>query len=172
MTDRAEGKERPAAGGGVGVSWARRARTWLVWFACLNALWLILISAFVVEETVLGIFASAVAATAAVAVGEQRPFRFRPRPRWLLAAWQLPFTALWESLVVLARLPRQVLHPGTEMGRFREEPVSLPDDPDQATTKAALLIAGASVSPNQYVVEIDRENGMMLIHELVHEEER
>jgi multisubunit Na+/H+ antiporter MnhE subunit len=171
MTDRAEGTEKRQAGDGA-VSWARRVRLWLAWFVGLNAVWLVLISAFVLEETLLGILASAVAATAAVAVGEQRPFRFRPRAKWVLAAWRLPFDALRESGMVLARLPRQAARPGRSMGRFRVVHVSLPEDQDRAQTKAALLIAGGSVSPNMYVIEVDREAGTMLIHELAFEEDR
>ena len=58
------------------------------------------------------------------------------------------------------------------MGRFRVVRVSLPEDQDRAQTKAALLIAGWSVSPNRYVVDVDREAGAMLLHELVSEEDR
>jgi hypothetical protein len=171
MTDRAKGNDRPAAGR-RGPDWGRRARAWIVWFVCLNAIWLVLISAFVLEETLLGILASAVAATAAVAVGEQRPLSFRPRPRWLLASWRLPVAAVRESGQVVASLPRQLAHPGRGRGRFRVVRVSFPDDPDRAATKAALLIAGDSFSPNSYVVKVDRERGLMLVHELVSGEER
>jgi membrane-anchored protein YejM (alkaline phosphatase superfamily) len=44
---------------------------WLAWFAALNLLWLLLISAWIPEEEVLGLFAAAVAATAAEVVREQ-----------------------------------------------------------------------------------------------------
>jgi hypothetical protein len=165
MTDRAEGTEKRDAGGGAG--WARRARAWVLWFVVLNALWLVFISAFVVEETVLGMLASAVAATAAVAVGEQEPMRFRPRPAWLLRAWRLPFATVVQSGQVLACLGRQLVRRGSATGQFRVVEVSLPDDPDRALTKAALLVAGESFAPNSFVVAIDRDRGLMLVHELV-----
>ena len=167
MTDRAEGKERPAAGSG-GVSWARRVRLWLVWFVGLNAVWLVLISAFVLEETLLGILASAVAATAALAVGEQRPFRFRPRARWVLAAWRLPFDALRESGLVLgapptagrpARKERGPLPGGACVAAGRPGP--------RAQTKAgAADRRPARCSLNRNAVNVDREAGTMLVHEL------
>jgi hypothetical protein len=48
-----------------------RIAGWLAWFAVLNGLWLVFISAWATEEAVLGLFAAAVAATAAEAVREQ-----------------------------------------------------------------------------------------------------
>jgi hypothetical protein len=172
MIDRVEGKERPPAHAGPGPSWVRRAVTWLIWFLCLNALWLVLISAFVLEETLLGILASAVAATAAVAVTQQQPLRFRPRLAWLLPVWRLPFETARQSALILGCLARLIARPGSSTGRFRVVEVSLPDDPTGAATKAALLIAGESFAPNSYVVDLDRERGLMLVHEMVGPEGR
>ena len=96
----------------------RRLTGWLAWFVALNVLWLVFISAWVWEEAILGIFASAVAATAAEAVREQGLVRFRPRPRWLWQARVLPWRALRESAFVLAALARQLVGRGRVRGRF------------------------------------------------------
>lgn len=144
----------------------RRLTGWLAWFVALNVLWLVFISAWVWEEAILGIFASAVAATAAEAVREQRLARFRPRLRWLWQARVLPWRALRESAFVLAALARQLVGRGRVRGRFRVVPVSLPADRDEQAAKRALLTAGASFAPNMYVVTIDNREGLMLVHEL------
>jgi multisubunit Na+/H+ antiporter MnhE subunit len=150
----------------------RRLTGWLAWFVALNVLWLVFISAWVWEEAILGIFASAVAATAAEAVREQRLARFRPRLRWLWQARVLPWRALRESAFVLAALARQLVGRGRVRGRFRVVPVSLPADRDEQAAKRALLTAGASFAPNVYVVTIDNREGLMLVHELTPEDGR
>jgi multisubunit Na+/H+ antiporter MnhE subunit len=142
-------------------------RAWIGWFVALNLLWLLLVSSFVVAEQVLGLAASAVAATAAVAVGRQRLIRFRPRLRWLYAYRRLPLRAVSETWLVLGALLRQLAGGRPARGRFFTVPVSLPEDPDQSATKRALLTAGESFPPNSYVLEIDTKQGLMLVHRLV-----
>ena len=142
-------------------------RAWLAWFAVLNLIWLALISAWVTAEAVLGLFASALAATAAVAVRSQHLIVFRPRLEWLLRARSLPLRSVRESGLVLAALARQLGGGEPARGRFRTVPVSLPADPDEAATKRALLTIGDTFPPNSYVLEIDPERELMLVHELI-----
>jgi multisubunit Na+/H+ antiporter MnhE subunit len=148
-----------------------RIAGWLAWFGALNVLWLVFISAWVWEEAVLGLFASAVAATAAEAVREQGVAGFRPRVRWLLQVRILPWRVVRETALVLAALARQVTGRGPVHGRFRVVPVVLPDDQREQAAKRALLTAGESFAPNAYVVTIDNREGLMLVHELLAEDE-
>jgi hypothetical protein len=143
---------------------------WLAWFAVLNLLWLVLISAWVLEEAILGLFAAAVAATAAEAVREQGLAGFRPRARWLWRARVLPWRGVRESGVVLVALARDLTGRAPVRGRFRLVPVALPDDPDEQAAKRALLTVGESFAPNSYVLTIDNRKGLMLTHELVPED--
>jgi hypothetical protein len=143
-----------------------RVRAWLAWFVAMNVLWLVFISAFVVAEAVLGVVASAVAATAAEAVREQGLTRFKPRARWFLRAWVLPWRALMETVVVFRALAAQTMRRGSVRGRFRVVSVTLPEDADERAAKRALMTAGEGFAPNSYVLVIDRE-GRMLTHELV-----
>jgi hypothetical protein len=147
-----------------------RVTAWLAWFAVLNVLWLVLISAWVLEEEILGVFAAAVAATAAEAVREQGLAGFRPRARWLWRARVLPWRAVRESRLVLADLARRLTGRAAVTGRFRVVPVALPGEPRERAAKRALLTAGESFAPNAYVLAIDDRKELMLIHELVSEE--
>jgi multisubunit Na+/H+ antiporter MnhE subunit len=140
---------------------------WLAWFAVLNALWLVLIAAWVPAEEVLGLVAAAIAATAAEAVREQGLAGFRLRARWLLHLRGLPWRALVESLVVLRILARHVLRKAPAQGRFRVVEVALPEDRDERAAKRALVTAAGSFAPNTYVLTIDTREGVMLTHELV-----
>jgi hypothetical protein len=141
----------------------RRVIGWLTWFAALNLLWLIFISAWVPEEEILGLFASAVAATGAEAVREQGVAGFQPQLSWF---WR----AVRESALVVAALARHLSGRGPVRGTFRIVSVALPDDPREQAAKRALLTAGESFAPNSYVLTIDNRRGLMLKHELVAEE--
>jgi hypothetical protein len=148
----------------------RRVVGWLASFAVLNVLWLVFISAWVVEEEILGLVASAIAATASEAVRAQGLTGFRPRARWLLQVRVLPARSVTESVGVLGALVRQLAGKRPVRGRFRLVEVTLPDDPDEAAAKRALLTAGESFAPNAYVLAIDPEESLMLVHELVLED--
>lgn len=147
-----------------------RIKGWLAWFAALNVLWLVFISAWVVEEEILGLFAAAVGATAAEAVREQGLTGFRMRARWLLKARGLPWRTARESALVLRALVGQATGRAPVRGRFRVVEVTLPDDHDEQAAKRALLTAGEGFAPNSYVVAIDNRRSLMLTHELVAEE--
>jgi multisubunit Na+/H+ antiporter MnhE subunit len=148
----------------------RRVAGWLAWFAVLNVLWLVFISAWVVEEEILGLFASAIAATAAEAVREQGLVGFRPRARWLWQVRLLPARTVRETVGVLGALALQLAGKRPVRGRFRLVEVTMPDDPDEAAAKRALMTAGESFAPNGYVLAIDPEERLMLVHELVLED--
>jgi hypothetical protein len=147
-----------------------RLAGWLGWFAVLNLLWLVFISAWVLEEAILGLFAAAVAATAAEAVREQGLAGFRPHARWLWRASVLPWRAVRETGLVLAALAGQLTGRAPVRGRFRVVPVALPVDPHEQAAKRALLTVADSFAPNSYVLAIDNRTGLMLTHELVPKE--
>jgi hypothetical protein len=144
-----------------------RVRGWLAWFVALNALWLVLISAWVPAEEILGLFASAIGATAAEAVREQGLTRFKPRVAWLWQARVLPWRAVTESAVVLAALARHTIGRKPVRGSFRVRHISLPDDPDEQAAKRALATVAESFASNSYVLAIDNRAGLIVTHELV-----
>ena len=146
-----------------------RIAGWLAWFAVLNVLWLVFISAWVLEEAILGLLAAAVGATAAEAVREQGMAGFRLRGPWLWRARVLPWRAFRDSGLVLMALVRHLTGRAPVRGRFRVVPVALPEDPYEQAAKRALLTAGESFAPNAYVLTIDNRRGLMLMHELVPE---
>jgi hypothetical protein len=156
------------SGGASQLRW--RIKGWLVWFVALNVLWLVFISAWVVEEEILGLFAAAIGATAAEAVREQRLTGFRIRARWLLKARELPWRTVRESALVLRALVGQATGRAPVQGRFRVVEVTLPEDHDEQAAKRALLTIGEGVSPNSYVLAIDNRKNLMLVHELVVED--
>jgi multisubunit Na+/H+ antiporter MnhE subunit len=147
-------------------------RAWVAWFVVLNLVWFALVDHLILAEQVLGVFASALAATAAVALGRQRIFKFRPRWEWVLPAYKLPWRTIVETGWVLGALARQLAGGRAARGSFRQVPVSLPRDESGSATKRALLTAGNSFPPNSIVLEVDTDSEQMLVHELINPERR
>ena len=139
---------------------------WTGWFLALNVLWLALISAFDVAETVLGLVASAAAATAVTAVRRQGFVTFRPRARWLLEGWRIPALAVRDSVRVFGVLWGRLVRGRPIEGRFRTEPFRLGREADRSAARRAVYTIGASIPPNTYVVGIDEEEHTALLHEL------
>lgn len=140
---------------------------WLGWFVALNVLWLAFISAFDLAETVLGLVASAIAATAAEVVHRQRLVAFHARATWLLDAWRLPGRTVADTVLVFGALGRRVFRGEPLRGRFRTEPFRLGPAAGRREARRAVFTVGASIPPNAYVVGIDEDEHTALLHELV-----
>ena len=54
-------------------------------------------------------------------------------------------------------------------GRFRELPVGYGDDTPLGVTRRVLLTGATSLAPNEFVLGIDAERGVMITHQLVEE---
>jgi multisubunit Na+/H+ antiporter MnhE subunit len=141
-------------------------RFWLGWFLALNLLWLALISAFDLAETLLGLGAAALGASAATVVYEQRFVTFRPRARWMLDSWRLPAAIVRDTVAVFGVLWRRLARGERIEGRFRTEPFRLGRDHQRRDARRALHTIGASIPPNTYVVGIDEDEHVVLLHEL------
>jgi hypothetical protein len=137
----------------------------LAWFA---AWWLVLFwlwLAFVGEWNRIEWSAAAIAATVAATVAEvvrgARGLRFRFRAGWLKEAAKLPLAIVVDCGVVLAALTRR------REGVFRARPTGPKGTSAEAAGRSAFITLAATFSPNAYVVDVDRETGTVLLHDLV-----
>jgi hypothetical protein len=145
----------------------RNWRFWLGWFLALNVLWLAFIGAFDVAETIFGVFASALAATAATSVRQTGLVVFRPRVAWLLAIWRIGPRIFVETYELFMVLWRRVVRGEPIRGRFRAEPFRIGRDARRASARRAVRTIGESIAPNAYVVGIDEEHHEVLVHEII-----
>jgi hypothetical protein len=138
---------------------------WPAWFASSWALWLVLAGSLSASELVTGAAVAAVAASVATAVRNPAV-----RARDLLAEARgaarglLPVPAdVWRLVVVLGReIARR-----PSRGAFEVEAFDAGEDTDpRALARRALVPLGRSLSPNEYVVGIDADAGLMLVHRL------
>jgi multisubunit Na+/H+ antiporter MnhE subunit len=146
---------------------SRRAGAWLVWWVLLMSFWVILDDSIALDELLAGAGAAALAATLAELVGHQAATRFRMRAGWVIPALGLPGQVVRDTVIVFAALWRRLAHGEQPPSGFREIPARFGDDSDEGVTRRVLLVGGRSVAPNTFVLGIDRERNVMVVHQLV-----
>jgi multisubunit Na+/H+ antiporter MnhE subunit len=146
----------------------RTAGIWFAWWAFLFLVWMSLVATTATAEVVAGVVVAAIAATGAEVVRRAGLVRLRPwglLPRHPL---RLAATVVAECWLLVLALWRQIRVPEENVGSFRGIAFDAGSDDDpRATARRAAYTALISVTPNTYVVGIDREANNMLIHELV-----
>jgi hypothetical protein len=150
------------------ISAIRRVRPWLLWWAALAFLWLLVAGDWNRTEIVAAACAAAVAATLAEVARTAEPVRaaLPLPPRSLVAVLQVPWQVLVDLGIVLRALGRALLRREVEGRFFVRRFDAGGDDPPGASLRAwTVLVAG--YSPNAYVVDIDRERNVVLVHDLV-----
>lgn len=134
--------------------------------AVLVACWTIFLGSFDGAEAIIGGIAVAIGtavSTAAYAVGVAR---FRPRLIWIAGIWRVPWYVLDDTKAIAAALiSRQLFRrPG------RSRMVAVPFNPGGSTgrgeARRALAIALTTLAPNSIVLDIDRDERLMLVHEV------
>lgn len=137
----------------------RRAAWWLVWFASLFALWLLLVGTVAAPEVDAGLVAAAIGATAATVAARLGPLDLRLEPRALAVLWRPALRAFPEYFRVLG-----CLFTGRR-GAFRT--LDLPGgDRRSDAGRRALLVFAATVAPGRVVVDVDEEGGTVVVHDL------
>ncbi len=145
----------------------RAAGFWLGWWVALAGLWLALDYTVAVPEVIAGAVAAALGASASTAVRAQRQVGSRFRTRWLGLAWR-PFAQIAPDTWLLATVLWQRLVVGREVGgSFRAVAFRASDKDRSGPARRALAEGFGSVAPNTYVIGIDHEHDLMLVHQLV-----
>ncbi|HZU15739.1 MAG TPA: hypothetical protein VFD01_03905 [Candidatus Dormibacteraeota bacterium] len=142
----------------------RAAGAAAAWFL-LFCLWLWLVDGAPPEELWTGAVAAALAAAATVAAADAGRLRFRPAPAWFLDAVGLPPRLITDTWALLGLLAGRV-RGGAVGGRYLA--VSRPVRAIDARTCArrVLLTLVVGFTPRTLVVDFDREEGLVLVHEL------
>ena len=140
-----------------------------MWWVLLMSFWVILDDSIALDELLAGAAAAVLAATLAELVGHQAATRFRMRAGWVVPALGLPGQVVRDTVVVFAALWRRLAHGEQPPSGFREIPARFGDDSDEGVTRRVLLVGGRSVAPNTFVLGIDKERDVMVVHQLVNE---
>jgi multisubunit Na+/H+ antiporter MnhE subunit len=157
MTGRDSRGARVARGS---VAWAA---SWLVG----AAVWLVLVDTTYTPELIAGAVAAALAATGTELVRRQRIARISAHPRWLVYAWRpllrVPADVARLTLAALA----QLIHPQASRGRFVALRFEFGGEEPSDHGRRALAEGLGSFSPNTYVVGIDHDRDLILVHQMV-----
>lgn len=146
---------------------ARRVGVWMVWWILLMSFWIILDDSIELDELLAGAGAAALGALLAEFASYQAASRFRMRIEWLVPALSLPGQLARDTVLVFAVLWRRLAHGEEPRSGFREERVRFGANTAEGKTRRALLVGGRSVAPNTFVLGIDSERDVMVIHQLV-----
>jgi multisubunit Na+/H+ antiporter MnhE subunit len=155
------------AGNDAGRRNSRRVATWFTWWVLLMSLWVAVDDSLAGDELLAGAGAAALAALTAEVVGYQTATRYRIRAAWLPRALRLPGQITSDTLAVFAVLARTIAGQAPPCGAYRELPVRYGDDTPLGVTRRVLLSGARSLTPNAFVVDIDKDRDVMLVHELV-----
>ena len=82
-------------------------------------------------------------------------------------AFRLPVDAARDTVIVFAALWQRLARGQEPASGFRELPVRYGPDTAEGQTRRVLLIGGRSVAPNSFVLGIDPERDVMIVHQLV-----
>lgn len=144
------------------------ALSWIVWWFLCAALWLALVDTVDEAQLLTGAVAATIGATAAAIVHAQRLTIIRPRLRWALRVWRPLLSVFTDTWTVTAALLRRIVLREPVTGRFRAIPFAGGEEADPRDNARRALTEGfASLAPNRYVIGVDRERDVLLVHELV-----
>jgi multisubunit Na+/H+ antiporter MnhE subunit len=133
----------------------------------MMSFWVMLDDSLATDELLAGAGAAAIAALLAEVVTYQAASRFRMRIAWLVPALRLPGEVARDTVIVYAVLWRRLVHGEQPGSAFTEVPVRFGDDSPEGVTRRMLLIGGRSLAPNTFVLGIDPEREVMVVHQLV-----
>ena len=146
---------------------ARRVGAWLVWWVLLMSFWVILDNSIEPDELLAGAGAAALGAFLAEVAFYQADTRFRMRIGWVVPALSLPGQVASDTAIVFAALWRRLVRGEEPPSGFRQVPVRYGSDTAEGETRRVLLVGGKSVAPNSFVLGLDAEREVMVIHQLV-----
>lgn len=138
----------------------------------MMGLWVAVDDSFESDELLAGAGAAALAALAAELVTRKAEVRLSVRARWLPAALRLPWEVARDTCVVFGALARLLLRRERPDNEIVEIPERFGGDTPLDQTRRVLLIGARSLAPNMFVLGMDPERDVMVVHRLVSPDRR
>ena len=130
-------------------------------------LWVAVDDSIGLAELGAGAAVAALAALLTEVALHQAGVHLRLRLRWLAGAYRLPGQVLGDTVLVFRALARQLARGEDPPSGFRELPVRYGDDSDAGVTRRVLLVGASSLAPNTFVLGLDEDRDIMVVHQLV-----
>jgi multisubunit Na+/H+ antiporter MnhE subunit len=150
---------------------AQRIAFWLGWWALAYGLWVLLVFKTEPAEFVAGALAAALAATGAELVRSRGYAPFAPDLAWSRSLLRLPKEVVVDTWRIAMLLVRHFLRGEPIKGTLRIVKFS-PGSRDDPRAQARRTVVGwlACVSPNTYVIGIDEQHHVAVVHQLIRAE--
>jgi hypothetical protein len=146
----------------------RRAGAWLLWWLGCFWFWVLLVGGWDRVDALAGAGAACVAATIAERARAAARLELRISSRAVRAAASVPVAMVWDFGILTVALVRSAATRRVVRGEY----VSRAVDAGPKTTPAgrahrAWLALLAGYGPNAYLVDVDPDEGVALLHDLV-----
>jgi Na+/H+ ion antiporter subunit len=150
---------------------AQRIAFWLGWWALAYGLWVLLVFKTEPAEFVAGALAAALAATGAELVRSRGYAPFAPDLSWSRGLLRLPMEVVVDTWRIAMLLVRHFVRGEPVKGTLRIVKFS-PGSRDDPRAQARRTVVGwlACVSPNTYVIGIDEQHHVAVVHQLIRAE--
>jgi multisubunit Na+/H+ antiporter MnhE subunit len=149
----------------VAAAVARRVRTWLIWWALLMAMWVIVDDSVDTDELLAGAGAAALAALLAELAGHQAAALGMPAG-WLRTVVRLPAEVARDTWIVFGALARTLVGRQAPVSAFRQLPVAYGAETPTGRLRRAFVIGVRSFAPNTFALGIDASRNVMVVHQL------
>jgi len=130
-------------------------------------LWVWVDDSIALAELLVGAAVAGLAAFFVELVSHQSATRFRACIEWFAPLASVPKELVKDTLLALKVLWHRLAHGEQPNSGFRVVPAEYGDDSPEGMTRRALLTAGRSITPNTFVVGLDPDTNLMVVHQLV-----
>jgi len=149
------------------VPYARRVGSFLIWWVLLMSFWVWIDDSIDLAELLVGAAAAVIAALFAEIAQHQADSHIRVRFEWLVPALRVPGQVVRDTVIVFGALWRQATRGEAPRSGFRKVETRWGSETAEGDTRRTLLIAASSIAPNTFALGLDREQGVMIVHDLV-----
>ena len=150
---------------------AQRVAFWLSWWAVAYALWVLAVFKTQPAELIAGAAAAALAATGAELVRSRGYAPFAPDLAWSRGLLRLPMDVVVDTWRMAMLLVRHFVRGERIEGSFRVVRFRTGHDEDPRAQAVRVVAAWLGcVSPNTYVLGVDEQHQVALLHQLIHDE--
>jgi hypothetical protein len=140
---------------------------WAVWFVVLWWLWMLLVGEWNHYEWLAATAAAAVAASVFELMRVRTNTTARVPGAWIARAASVPLQVFVDFGIVTSALVRSIVTRSVVRGVFRAHEFPATGESREDVGIRAWVDYVANFSPNALTVDIDREHGLSLVHDLV-----
>jgi len=129
--------------------------------------WLVLTGSYKLPELIAGLAAALLCTLLVEISGISGLLRFKIKRTWLHPVFQLPGQVIRDCWLLGLHLLRSIRRPSAAGGKFRAVPFQNGGSGLYGVTRRAFVTAVTSFSPNSYVIGIDEDENLLLLHEII-----